>query len=293
MGVYDREYMSDGNKKGSLPSWSMTTWLLVVNAAAFIIQHAIFNDARGGGVLLSKDTLFSGQIWRLVTFQFCHANPSHILGNLIFLFFIGRMFQQLLGPRHMLAVYLFGGLAGGLSHIIFRNMILNEPSTVIGASASVLAIATAVFVSIPEQRVNLFLLPIQFKIKYFAWVILGLNVIGFLFSLSPGSGSTVSYISHLGGMAAGWLYITRILPEVKKRVIQIEPGSRSQRSRKSGSSSKPSRKEKKKDQAYLNKKVDAILDKISREGMQSLTKEEKKILEQSSESLSRKLDEGK
>ena len=286
MGIYDRDYMSDQQKGHGVASWSMITWLIVLNIIAFIIQHAVFNHSTGDAVSLSRGTLFSGQIWRLLSFQFCHAHPAHLLGNLLFLFFIGRMTERMIGSRHIFPIYLLGGLVGGLAQILLAAG-MKIPFTVIGASASVLAIVIALIAYRPNLEVSPLLLPFHFKLKYLGWFLVGINVLGLLFT-SPRK-DELAYMAHLGGIAAGWVYVAMILPNLKPRYFG-EGQRRSGKRRSKIAEAAESKKEKpEKDSVYLNKKVDAILEKISEEGMQSLTEEEKKILEKSSEKLSRKL----
>ena len=293
MGIYDRDYMTEGGAKGGPASWSMVTWLLIVNTLAFILQHLVFDHASGSAVELSKDNLFSGQVWRLLTYQFCHEHPGHFLGNMIGLFFVGRLLERFIGGKLTLAVYLLGGIAGGFAHILFGYATGIHPS-VIGASGAVFAVLAALIAFMPEQEMNLFFLPFRFKLKYIGWFALAFNAIGLALSFTGKSG--VSYSAHLGGMALGWYFVRTILPSFKdkqsggsQRRIRQKRRSKSTAKSVTEKSGPPSDKES--DSVYLNKKVDAILEKISEQGMQSLTPEERKILEKSSEKLARKLDD--
>ncbi|MDF1816188.1 MAG: rhomboid family intramembrane serine protease [Verrucomicrobiales bacterium] len=261
----------------------MSTWLLVINSVVFLIQHLIFDNRIQGLVNLSRDTLFSGQVWRLVSFQFCHADVGHFISNMLFLFFLGRMFEQVLGRKWVLSLYLLGGVIGGIAHI---GLFSGAP--VIGASASVIALATAVILTIPEQPISLLFLPVQFKIKYFGWFLLIGNVAGLLMTLNASGG--ISYISHLGGMAAGWGFVNLLMPHLRARENRSSE-SRKSRSKIAEAAEKQIKKKRQKETVYLSKKVDAILEKISEEGMQSLTPEEKNVLERSSQKLSKKLDD--
>ena len=290
MGIYDREYMSDGNKGAGIGGISIIAWLLIINIAAAIIQHLIFNNSINDVVNLSKDTLFSGQIWRLLTYQFCHGDWGHLLMNMVGLFFVGRMLQQVINQKLILPLYLFAGLAGGICHIIWGYITSSHPP-VIGASASVLGIVMALTTLIPEQRVTLLFLPVQFKLKYFGWFIIAYNVIFLFFSLSPGFTGRTAYMAHLGGIAAGWFFIKIIYPNVKFSSSGKKKKSKAKRSKISEAAEEAIQQKRKKETIYLNKRVDTILEKINSQGMQSLTDEERKILERSSEKLSRKTDD--
>lgn len=289
MGIYDRDYMAESGKGAGFRSWSMVTWLLVVNVTVYFLQHFIFDNQIRPLVNLSKETLFSGEVWRLVTFQFCHSDVGHLVSNMLGLFFLGRMFEQVVGSKLVLPVYLLGGVIGGLAHVFWGMAFAS--SSLIGASASVLAIVMALVATIPEQSISLLFLPFQFKIKYFGWAMLVYNLLGLLIAFS--SPSNISYISHLGGMAAGWFFVKSLLPALNARESQGKTGvaNKKRRSKIAEAAEVQIKKTRDQDTVYLNKKVDAILEKISQEGMQSLTDEERKVLERSSEKLSRKLDE--
>lgn len=293
MGIYDRDYMADEKKGFGVPAWSVVTWLIVANVAFFLVQHVVFNNRIYDALSVSKEALLSGQVWRLVTFQFAHGHGFHLLGNMLLLFFLGRVLEQIQGSRVILPLYLLGGLAGGLGHAIFHGFVLGQYSTVIGASASVLAIAMALIITIPEQRFSLLFLPIQFKIKYLGWFLLGANVLGLLLTLTPTGGEQTSYISHLAGMAVGWFFVRNGLPWWQKRQDRQRTVDKpkSVRSRISQAAEERIKEKREKESVYLSKRVDAILEKISEQGMQSLTDEERKILERSSEKLSKKLDD--
>ncbi len=290
MGIYDREYMSDSNKGSGPLGWSQVTWLMVINAVVYVVQHFLLDDS---GVFkewftLSQSGIFSGKLWQLITFQFCHGDAIHLIFNMLLLFFMGRAAEQLFGSRLILYVYLIGGVIGGLLHLVwgfaFGSGILS------GASASVLAIAIALLCAMPNQSVSFMFLPIQIKAKHIAWFILGINVLGFLGGLFGFSTNNTSYVSHLGGLAVGFLFVKRWWPNMKYGSGEKKEKASLKKRVKDKVDEKKAEK-KKEEAAYLNKKVDAILEKISEEGMQSLSAEEKRILERSSQKLSKKLDD--
>ncbi len=283
MGIYDRDYM--GDKRGSgLASWSMVVWLLIANGLAFVVQHAILDNQRGTGVILSLEEVASGKVWRFVTYQFCHASPAHFLGNMLLIFFVGRMVERLIGARHLLYLYLAGGLAGGIAFVAWE--MLTESSTLIGASASALGILIALVALIPEERISLLFLPFEFKVKYVGWFVLGINVLGLvLFS----SVSETSFVAHLGGMGGGWAFVRYLLPVLRRREMGLAGSGEARRRSKIAEAERKRRGAEKDKEVYLNKKVDAILEKINEHGMHSLTDEERRTLERSSEKLARKL----
>src|SRR5690606_26377003 len=132
----------------------------------------------------------------------------HLLGNMLGLFFLGRMLLEMIPPREVLRLYLFGGLGGGLLQLLY-NAIAGPDAIIIGASASVLAIVIAVPTLIPHRSITLllfFILPVTLTMKRIAYLILAINALTLLFSVG-GSGDGVAVMAHFGGMLTGWMFI--------------------------------------------------------------------------------------
>jgi len=289
MGIYDRDYMSDEVSRSGHRTWTVVAWLLIVNTAAFIMEKAGAPLAKWG--LLDAPHLMGGVIWRLLTLQFCHEQAVHFLLNMLALFVVGRMAQVVFSEKQVLLIYLWGGVAGGLFHII--GGLVSGSSPLLGASASIMAIFCALAARIPEERVYFLLLPFQARLKQLGWLALGLNVAGLVISQWT-EGSRVSYASHLGGMAMGWFFVVCLLPFAARRALrtknrekarEIPPSQTAPRS--SRPAPLPSRVAE--PGVHLDQQVDAILEKISAQGIKSLTVEERRILEKGSEKLARKL----
>jgi len=274
----------------------MVTWLIVINVAMLILTMVVapLTDY----LALSWEGLTSLKIWTLVTYQFVHENPFHLFFNMIGLFFLGRMLQQAIGGRHLLKIYLLGGILGGLLQLAL-GLILGENTFVIGASASVLAIIVALATYAPYQVIQLllfFVIPVSLKLKHLAFFLVGVDLLTLLYQLTQPTSSNTAVVAHLGGMLFGYLYIRHWLPRQnvagKRRTLKERFGVRilkdGEPPKRSPSATSPPRKK-----PFIGSEVDAILDKINEEGFQSLTKEEKKLLEKSSKKLSKKIDEGK
>ncbi len=236
--------------------------------------------------------------WTLITYMFMHIGLFHLLGNMIVLYFSGRIFADLLNARRMIAVYFLGGIAGFLAYFAAYNLFpvfAGSKSIIYGASASVIAILVAIATYTPNLELRLILLG-NVKLKYIAIFFVLLDIL-FL----DGSNSGV-HIAHLGGAALGYGYSTAlkqgsdwskgfwsvvgffrelIKPSPKMKVSKGSQkaarqgsGSSAARSGASGGSSPSARKKAKEEQ----EKIDAILDKISQSGYDSLTKSEKEFL---------------
>lgn len=143
--------------------------------------------------------------WTVISYQFFHGGFLHILFNMLWLYWMGRILVQYTSERRILALYLFGGLAGGLLYIlayngfpIFSSVVDN--SVLLGASASVMAIVLATATLLPNYEIKLFLLGMV-KLKYIALAAVLLDIIT-LDGNNPGG-----HIAHLGGAFYGWLFI--------------------------------------------------------------------------------------
>lgn len=276
--------MRDGSQQrpGSPSTWNVVTWLLVINGAVFLI-NLISVDKIGDYLGLSWQALTSFRIWTPVTYQFTHFGLFHFAGNMLGLFFLGRLLMGIIGPRMLVRVYLLGGLVGGFLQVAFQ-LLVGVDANIIGASGAVLAILAATATILPHQKFNLllfFVIPISMTLRTLLWISIGVNVVSLIMSLT-GQGGGIAVMAHFGGILFGWAYIKYFYdgsedrPKKKRFPIRILKDS----------DASPSPKKKKK--AFVSTDVDAILDKINEKGFQSLNEEEKNLLEKSSERLSKR-----
>jgi len=232
--------------------------------------------------------------WTLLTYMFTHFRLGHIFFNMIVLYFSGKMLMEYLGEKRMLALYIYGGLGGGLLYILMYALspVLNSGSMV-GASAGTTAILVAGALYMPNMPVRLWGI---FEIKY--WMLAtGLVILDLLNMTGNNAGG---HIAHLGGAVVAYffirsmrqgsewnVYLFQIIdmvrgmlyskPSKKKRgfsfgkssYVKYEDVKTSQ-----GTSAKKSTKATAMDEEYLN----TILDKIKEKGYDSLTKDEKAFL---------------
>ena len=291
MSIYSRDYMRDGSSQrpGSPATWNGVTWLLVINAAVFLV-NLISVGKLGSYLGLTVDSLRSFWLWTPITYQFTHFGLFHFAGNMLGLFFIGRLLLGIIGPRRLLRVYLLGGLAGGFLEILF-HLAIGKGGLVIGASGAVLSILAAAATILPHQRFQLllfFIIPISMTLRTVLWLSSGFNVVTLIMVLTD-QGGGIAVMAHFGGMLFGWLYIKYWYERddgasMKKRFpIRILRDS----------DPAPRARKPKKKKAFVSSDVDAILDKINEQGFQSLSDEEKKLLEKSSERLSKRIEDRK
>lgn len=227
--------------------------------------------------------------WTLITYMFMHAGIWHLLGNMLWLYWFGRLFLYFFSSKHLRGLYIVGGLFGGLLYIVAYNTLpIFEghlySATLVGASASVLAIAIATAVREPEYQINLMFIG-SVRLKYFALFIVLFDI------LYVGSNNAGGHIAHLGGALAGWWFATGIskgydITRWANVCMDAIAGLFSKRERKPR---KPKMKvhttnARTADYEYNARKkaqsdeVDRILDKLKQSGYSSLSEEEKRRL---------------
>ncbi|HEY3402506.1 MAG TPA: rhomboid family intramembrane serine protease [Ohtaekwangia sp.] len=234
--------------------------------------------------------------WTILTYSFTHlfhyslGAPDrdqigifHILFNMLGFYWFAKVFIEYLGSDKLISLYVLGGLAGGLLFLLLYNTIPyfeGNISILVGASAAVFAVMTAVAVLLPDYTFFLmFIGPV--KVKYIAAFYI---LISFLFSAGDNAGGN---IAHLGGALMGFVYIKQLQAGVNwgswitvtldwfknlfkpKPKVKVTYRSEDRLKKTKSSSSKPQ---------VSQEELDAILDKISVGGYESLSKEEKEKL---------------
>ncbi len=254
--------------------------LIAANVACFTAQ-AIFVHLSGSAEALDVEKLFAlnregfaHHSWQLVTYMFLHANMLHLLVNMLAFYFAGREVEAIVGPKHLLGIYFGGGILGGAAELLFGHA-----SRLEGASGAVCAVLIAFTTILPEIELTVwlfFVVPIRLKAKYFAALLVGISAV--MVFLLPTFGTT-SNLAHLGGCLLGWLYIKQLGYGNPLR-IQRYVFARRQRAERYARMS-PAQ--------FISEEIDPILDKISRDGIHSLSRSEKRILEKGREKIARKI----
>jgi membrane associated rhomboid family serine protease len=248
---------------------------LISNSAVPEITLKFFSVPASFKALLAKP-------WTLLTYMFTHKDIWHILFNMLWLYWFGRIFLEYLDQRKLVAIYLLGGLSGAIVYILSFNIFpafkgIVDESVAIGASASVMAVVIAIAAYVPDYTVNLFLLG-RVKIKYMA---LGIFILTSVMDFSVNSGGK---LAHMGGALFGYLYTVNLrrgcdIGKGFNRIIDFfvtlfKPRRKLKVKYKKPVTDYEYNKRKTEHQARIN----LILDKISKGGYDSLTKEEKEIL---------------
>ena len=252
-------------------------------------ESSLFNDLINYLSLPASVSQLVKQPWSIISYMFLHVDFFHILFNMLWLYWFGKIFLDYLNGRQLLWVYLLGGLTGGVFFIgaynIFPVFAVSIPHAyALGASASIMAIVAAIASLIPEYTLNLMFIG-KVKLKHIAIFTV---VIDFLLIKSDNPGG---HIAHLGGMAWGLIYTLFYLKQQNKTSVlgQISQSLHHLFSHKHKPKFKVYHNERPlNDEDYnINKKaqqekIDKILEKISKSGYSSLTKEEKELLFRSS-----------
>ena len=287
MGIWDdiKKTFRDGSNLTKLIYVNIAVFILITIAAVigFLLNNPdisikaidIFSVPSSFKALLLRP-------WTLITYMFVHKDIWHILFNMLWLYWFGRIFLEYLDQRKLLAVYFLGGLSGALLYILSFNVfpafagVVSE-SVAIGASASVMAIVIAIAAYVPDYTVHLFLFG-RIKIKYMALAIFVLTSVMDFPSNSGGK------LAHIGGAFFGYFYTFNLRQgrEVGKgfnRIIDyfatvFKPGKKLKVTHRKATTEY----EYNKTRVEYQSRINSILDKISKGGYDSLTKEEKETL---------------
>ncbi|MCS6795478.1 MAG: rhomboid family intramembrane serine protease [Raineya sp.] len=284
--------------------------LIIINVVVFLVLgflRVIFWLAGNDNIIentlkwltLSPDLLtFITRPWTALTYGFLHdfMDILHILFNMLMLYWMGRLVQDYIGSMRVVAIYVWGVLVGALFFLVIYNVvprlsIFRQAVHLLGASGGVYAVLVAAATIAPNAIVLLFgIFPV--RLKYIAWFMV---VVSFLFLASPNTGGNAA---HLGGALLGYLFVTQLrkgsdwskpiawvlsfgkslfaprrpkmkVRYVKEEKVRVKTNIKSEQKKAEVLST---------DYVPTQEEIDAILDKISAKGYDSLTKEEKQKL---------------
>jgi membrane associated rhomboid family serine protease len=220
--------------------------------------------------------------WTLITYMFTHKGVWHILFNMLWLYSFGRIFLEYLDERKLVAVYLLGGICGALVYILSFNIFpaftgVVADSVAIGASASVMAVVIAIAAYVPDYTVQLILLG-RIKIKYLA---LAIFIFTSVMDFSINSGGK---LAHIGGAFFGYFYTINLrhghdMGKGFNRILDFFVTMFKPRKKLKVTHKKVANEfDYNAIKADHQKQINHILDKISKGGYDSLTKQEKETL---------------
>ena len=265
-------------------------WLLIANLVVFVLDYLILPSVLDlkvdgahpppilkWGAFAIQSALMEFRLWEFISFQFLHGSLGHVLFNSIGLFFFGPWMERWWGSKKFLIFYLLCGMAGAACFTLLTFIgVLHGgmQSALIGASAGIYGIFIGVAVTAPNLRVMLLFPPIELSMRQLAITLMVISTGLILLKLGGNEGGEAG---HLGGAILGFILVRH--PWLLRKgataatLRQREPHARFQ----------PKLRPQSRLHIDQASAVDTILDKISREGFQSLTQAEREILQPASE----------
>jgi membrane associated rhomboid family serine protease len=239
MGLHDRDYYRNPPSRGGFghfDAWSATTWLIVLNIAVFVLDGLLRRaNARAyldpellsqtdpevfrqwlmfgrmgplerSGFFSTDSALYHGQVWRFLTFQFLHASPMHLIGNLLAMYFFGPIVEAHFGPRRYLAFYLLCGLSGAACYLLLSmgGVFPGGPQTpLVGASAGIFGLLVAAAMIAPDVEIWVyFAIPVTVR----TLAIIGMGLAAYtVFAAGPFAHNAGGEAAHLGGGVLGFV----------------------------------------------------------------------------------------
>ncbi|MCA9057698.1 MAG: rhomboid family intramembrane serine protease [Planctomycetaceae bacterium] len=293
MGIYNRDYLRDdgsdeawrGERPTARPPMSMVTKIIIATVIVFVAQLLTSRQVRLGNgesatfstveqwLALDPGQLMQGQVWRLLTYAFCHSLNGifHLLFNMMVLFTFGRVICQLTGEREFLWFYLVAAVFAGIVTFVFGQLV-GRPAFVIGASGAVTAAFMLFVMHYPRQKLLVFgIVPVEARWLLAVYLVLDAGP-ALLEVLGKDPGTQIAHSAHLGGFLFGFLYFRwnmritrwwdgfagRMQSRNRDNLKVYNPGTQPR--------------------VDHSGRVDEILEKISREGEASLTSAERRIL---------------
>jgi membrane associated rhomboid family serine protease len=264
--------MARYNSSYQFGGYHLTPWikrLLIANFTVFVLTLALPWLVP---YLAFQPSQIIWRPWAVVTYMFTHGGFWHIFFNMLALFFFGPPIEERWGSREFIKYYVICGLGGAALSFLFA---FNSP--VVGASAAVYGVMLAFAMLWPDMPIYIWgIFPVKAK-----WLVIFLAFVSF-FSAFSAAPDGVAHFAHLGGFAAGFLYIkldnatgnplNKMKRLISRRRFKVVPGA-------TGPKPEPPKTKRRGEDRVLDE-VDRVLDKISTQGMASLTPEERTLLDE-------------
>jgi membrane associated rhomboid family serine protease len=284
MGIYNRDYFRN-DQRNWRQGWLSAgyKYLIAANVVVFILQLVVpdVTDLLD----LSPILVLKGQVWRLITYAFCHDphNPLHIIFNMLFLVWFGATLERMYGTREFLLFYFAGALVSGL---VFLGLayVLRDPTPSIGASGAIMSVVVLYAIHFPRDEMYFFLIRVQIRFLVLFYVVIDLVPVLRALGGAGGRSDGVAHTAHLGGLAFGFAYhyfglrLDRLGDSFKRfRAPRLRRAKPTEQFRIYDPPPVEERSE------NLEVKVDAILEKIQAHGESSLTDQEREVLRTASQ----------
>ena len=299
----ERSGFGGGGGLGSPSTWSVLTWIIAINLVVFFLQNFIFSEMPpfriqeegrwSPGFGISVEALKEGKIWTILTHQFVHSGFEggglaflHIALNMLMIWMFGRAVLSELGSRNLLIIFLVGGICGAILELLTNP---NPRTYLFGASGGAFAILLASCSLSPENRITMLIpIPVELRARTIGRAAIIISLALGIFSMIAGQGKSgmihsTAHFAHLGGALFGFLFVRR-LGYSDGSITSFDLGQRRERSEMKKTFSRRERPAPRtREELDVMERYDDILDKVSAKGMQSITKEERAILDEVSE----------
>ena len=271
------QYKTGGMVK-KLIFWNIGCFLL---SLVFFYSFSVVKFQIPTWIALSSDFgTFIRTPWTLITFNFFHAGFLHLIFNLMVLHFSGRLFSTYFTDKQLLGVYVLGGIFSGITFVL-SYIFIGKAGLLVGASGAIMAILIATATYAPFMLLRIPLIGIV-KLWHVAFVILLVDLIQMPLD------NTGGHLAHLGGALFGFIYIkllqsgtdiTKPFSAVLEGFANLfKPKKKTPFKKVHRNTTKNGVNSFKENKDMTQKQIDDILDKISKSGYDSLTKEEKEFL---------------
>jgi membrane associated rhomboid family serine protease len=261
----------------------ITPWvgrLIIANAVVMLLLLTLFTSPELVGALKFDPADALRRPWTFLTYMFVHGGLMHLVGNMLLLFFMGSAVESRMGSRAFILYYLYCGIGAAVLALGLSGLMPVHPF--IGASGAVLGVALAFAMFWPDAELILFPLPIPIRARTFVAVLAALDIFGALYF----TGSEVAHLAHVGGMLFGYVFFR--LQAVSRRggatpvrsverVVMVQSGG-AEPTRPTPVT--PARTRRRLEADAVAAEVDRVLDKISAEGLGSLTPAERRFLDE-------------
>ncbi len=266
----------------------MTPWvlrLIFVNAGVLLLLDTLFTSESAFHALAFDPATALSRPWTFLTYMFVHADLLHLLMNSLFLWFLGSAVEQRLGSDKFLLYYIYCGVGAAFFALLLSKFAVVHPF--VGASGAILGLAVALAILWPDAEMIVIPIPVPMKARTFAILLVAFNAIMALPFMR--GNSNISYEAHLGGALFGYLFfrLQSFGPESSpprpqvQRPVMVQPGAaEAERPRRVAAAAPASAPSRGGEVDAVAREMDRVLDKISAEGMGSLTADERRFLDE-------------
>jgi membrane associated rhomboid family serine protease len=261
----------------------ITPWvgrLIIANAVVMLLLLTLFTSPELVGALKFDPADALRRPWTFLTYMFVHAGLMHLVGNMLLLFFLGSAVEGRMGSRTFILYYLYCGVGAAVLALGLSGLMPVSPF--IGASGAVLGVALAFAMFWPDAELILFPLPIPMRARTFVAVLVAIDVFSALYFAD----SEVAHLAHVGGILFGYVFFRlqaasrrggAVPVRSVERVVMVQSGG-AEPARPTPVT--PARARRRVEADAVAAELDRVLDKISAEGLGSLTPAERHFLDE-------------